>query len=482
MTVKKSFINLNKRSGILALTLIILAILSVVMVNAPVAKAQGFPSIQLNPVSGRVGTLVTVTGTGFTPGGRVGVGLGSANPITSADGSGGIFTTFNVPNLSAGQYNVQAGDQETGYVAYAAFTVLASTLGVSVKPNQGQVGTTVVITGSGFTPSTAVTLKFGSNKLATTTASASGDIIYQANIPNNPAGDYTITATDSKGGTATTTFTIRTGTTPTESPSGSPTPSGSGSPTPTPPTSTGTITLSPSQGKAGALITASGYGFTPNSLIGINLGGSQVAMPYADGFGSISTQFTVPAGMAAGTYAVSAYDAASGGQATTQFIVTAEGSSSQGGFFSPLVIGIIVAVVVAVLIPLTFVATRRRGGGKSREGAAGYDESRPGQYPPPAPGQYPPSQYSQGQYPPPPGPPSRQPYGQSSYGGGPSSGSAYGSSYRPSASAAGRGGGQRFQCPYCGRPLDASARICPRCGKRVERPRAQYSFEGNLGL
>jgi len=481
LTVKKSFINLNKRSGILALTLIMLAVLSVVMVNAPVAKAQGFPSIQLNPVSGRVGTLVTVTGTGFTPGGRVGVGLGSANPITSADGSGGIFTTFNVPNLSAGQYNVQAGDQETGYVAYAAFTVLASTLGVSVKPNQGQVGTTVVITGSGFTPSTAVTLKFGSNKLATTTASASGDIIYQANIPNNPAGDYTITATDSKGGTATTTFTIRTGTTPTESPSGSPTPSGSGSPTPTPPTSTGTITLSPSQGKAGALITASGYGFTPNSLIGINLGGSQVAMPYADGFGSISTQFTVPAGMAAGTYAVSAYDASSGGQATTQFIVTAEGSS-QGGFFSPLVIGIIVAVVVAVLIPLTFVATRRRGGGKSREGAAGYDESRPGQYPPPAPGQYPPSQYSQGQYPPPPGPPSRQPYGQSSYGGGPSSGSAYGSSYRPSASAAGRGGGQRFQCPYCGRPLDASARICPRCGKRVERPRAQYSFEGNLGL
>jgi hypothetical protein len=469
LTYRNRFINLNKGLSVLTLALIILSITSILAITAPAVKADSFPSIQANPSQGRVGTQISITGSGFTPGGRVGVNLGSASSIVSADGSGGIFTTLNAPNLNAGQYNIQAGDQETGYVAYAAFTILPSVFAITVKPNAGQPGQPVTITGTGFTPGGIVTLTFDSISIGTTTASSSGSINYQATIPASPVGDHTITAKDTQTGSTTATFTMRQGSGPTETPnvtpSGSTTPPPSESPTATPPTSQGTISLTPSQGKIGSTVTVSGYGFTPNSLITINIGGNPVAQPYSDGNGRINgASFTIPATIAVGSYSVSAYDTTTGSSAYQAFAVTSE-SSSSGGFFSPLVIGIIVAVVVAVLIPLTFVATRRRGGGKSRAAESG---PQPGQYPPYAPGQYPP---------PPQAPMSRQ-MGQS-YGAPQSS---YGSPYGSRPSAAGRPGGQRFQCPYCGRPLDAGARVCPRCGKRVERPRAQYSFEGNLGL
>ena len=150
----------------------------------------------LTPPTGPVGggTVVTVTGTGFTPGSTVSVG-GSA-PITpgsiSADGTTLTFTT---PAGTAGSTTVTVTNA-AGTSAPLPFVYAdAGAPPVVTSPVPGQVVTTPnpVITGTG-TPGYTVTVNLPGRVLCTTVVAADGTWACSP-LGGLPEGTYTLTAT-----------------------------------------------------------------------------------------------------------------------------------------------------------------------------------------------------------------------------------------------------------------------------------------------
>ncbi len=84
-------------------------------------------SITVKPTQGPPGTVVTVTGSGWTPGNVVDISLSSSVTIltkATVAGDGTFTTSFAVPeNAATGQQFVDAKDETTGETAQASFTV-----------------------------------------------------------------------------------------------------------------------------------------------------------------------------------------------------------------------------------------------------------------------------------------------------------------------------------------------------------------------
>ncbi len=182
------------------------------------------------------------------------------------------------------------------------------------------------------------------------------------------------------------------------------------------------LVLNPTQGPVGTLVSVIGMAFSSNSQVSISFGTTEVATGFSGSmFGRVSTSFTIPS-VSLGTYTVTATDAA-GGYATATFTVTSKSPTptatptatatqtlptptatttttfptettwpysthrptpspvtASTGFWSPPVIGVIVAAVIAFIITITFVYRRR----SKRE--TFLDEERPLYKPePPAP-------------------------------------------------------------------------------------------------
>jgi photosystem II stability/assembly factor-like uncharacterized protein len=93
------------------------------------SAAAGSPSLMINPTSGPVGTTVTASGSGFSPGETVNIDWNAVGydtvASTTADGSGAFSNvTFSVPAYAAsGQNYVWAIGQTSGNSAYQFFTV-----------------------------------------------------------------------------------------------------------------------------------------------------------------------------------------------------------------------------------------------------------------------------------------------------------------------------------------------------------------------
>lgn len=184
------------------------------------------------PAAAAAGQPIPVTGTGFTPGGEVTLTLldDASNPVLGPDNlpvtvtvttdSAGALppdTALTVPAAAdAGAYTVLATDTTTRATATAELTVAAPT--IDVVPDSTFAGASVPVTGSGFTPSSPVTLALldsagnpvldadGLAVTAPATTDENGSLVAAAlAIPANlPAGTYTVTAVDQA--TATSTF------------------------------------------------------------------------------------------------------------------------------------------------------------------------------------------------------------------------------------------------------------------------------------
>lgn len=252
------------------------------------------PIIELSPSSGPLGTTVSITGSGFAPSVTVTVSYGGAKVATGTSTSSGAFqATFSVP-ASAQSQSVTAVDSD-GNTASEYFAVTVPS--VSASPTSGAVGTQVTLTGSGFAPSSSVTVTFDTTKLSTScTSSGSGDLSCTFTVPTSGTGSQTVTVTDSYGNAATALFLV----------------------------TAPALSLNPTSGPVGTLVTATSNGFPASTSVSISFSGAVLSTSpstcVTSSSGALNCIFAVPSSPA-GQKIVIATDSF-GGAANATFTIT----------------------------------------------------------------------------------------------------------------------------------------------------------------
>jgi hypothetical protein len=169
------------------------------------ATAPALPTVTgLSASSGSTagGTVVTITGTGFSD--AIDVTFGGIDATSFAVNSATQITAVAPPD-AAGTWDVQvinpAGTSNPDSADRFTYTLASTPAVTGVSPSSGSTagGTTVTVTGSGFTGATAVT--FGS--VAATSFTVNSDSSITATAPPQAAGIVDITVTTSAGTSAT---------------------------------------------------------------------------------------------------------------------------------------------------------------------------------------------------------------------------------------------------------------------------------------
>jgi hypothetical protein len=167
------------------------------------------PVITINPTSGPLASLVTVTGNGFDPSSPIVISFQGDTRVTVTWPSTGAFsTTFNVPSTSSNGDHIVKASQGSN----SASKTFKVTDMVNPKATQGSnsssetftntssvaptitlnstselIGTSVNITGAGFDPSSTVAITFNDTDLTTTpttvTTSNNGEFFANFTVP-----------------------------------------------------------------------------------------------------------------------------------------------------------------------------------------------------------------------------------------------------------------------------------------------------------
>jgi hypothetical protein len=163
------------------------------------AKFTVEPAMTISPTSGTIGDSVKVTGTGFAKSKEVTITFDGDEVATDETDSYGNFeTTFNVPDVAAGSHDVEAKDASNNSKT-AQFTI---TTNVTISPttsvnSPGHVGQDLTISGTGFKPSSDITITYASDPTVFhTTSQADGSFSYTLEVPASEHGEHTITASD----------------------------------------------------------------------------------------------------------------------------------------------------------------------------------------------------------------------------------------------------------------------------------------------
>ncbi|MDP2918611.1 MAG: IPT/TIG domain-containing protein [Dehalococcoidia bacterium] len=284
------------------LCILVVSFLLLVLLPVPALALDGFIN-PINPTTGPVGTLVNISGTGFTANSTYTILIDTVPVATGTIVAGNLVaTTFTMPAIPAGIHAItvttSAGD--TTPIA-KNFTVTPQITLVTVT---GQVGDVVSVLGTGFGSSLTVNTIFDLGSIGSTSTNISGSFNLSFTVPQRRGGFHTLTSTDSALNAATTNFTIN--------------PS---------------LVLSAPTTTVGAQVTITGNGFNPSVAVTVSLDGVIVATPNSNVNGSFSQGLTVPP-KAKGVYALAALDSLSSGVATTLTIahaVTTNPTSFTGG-------------------------------------------------------------------------------------------------------------------------------------------------------
>jgi hypothetical protein len=250
---------------------VVLSLCAVLVTGKPV---QAAPAITLSQASVAAGAGVTITGTVFDSykGDRIYIYFDDVE----IDGSPlivpetGTFTIdFTVPgNATPGTHWVRVYGDAAASFRLAETSLIVEESIINLDINDGPVGTTVTISGSGFYSGRTVTLHYYNivgEKLGTTTASSAGQFSYKFDIPASPGGIHKITATNAEGNTAQTQFNVLP-----------------------------LMALNLATAGPGDLVNIKGTGFGYRSKVNVTFGTYTVATAKTDDFGSFEVTFNVP--------------------------------------------------------------------------------------------------------------------------------------------------------------------------------------------
>ncbi len=164
------------------------------------------PLAKVEPVSGSVGTEITINGFGFRIG-EDGITITydgeiiKCNIVAEADGS--WSTTLDIPASTQGYHTIGVfGSSFTpkGVVPSTDFEVIPQ---IEPQPASGSKGTQVTITGTGFAKDEAITFTFDTMTLDTAaTTDDTGTFSAILEVPQSKGKEHTITATGSDGNSA----------------------------------------------------------------------------------------------------------------------------------------------------------------------------------------------------------------------------------------------------------------------------------------
>jgi hypothetical protein len=162
------------------------------------------PSITIATTSGPVGTVVPITGQGYTPGETVDIrwdkSSGTILKTVTASGTGTFSTTAAVPEASPGKHLFVGVGRTSKAKPSRSFTVAevsAVKATIAITPLTGRTSTMVTVTGEGYFPNESIRVYFNSTGssgtlLATTTATASGTFSTSVTIPHTTGGGHLI--------------------------------------------------------------------------------------------------------------------------------------------------------------------------------------------------------------------------------------------------------------------------------------------------
>lgn len=232
------------------------------------------PTVKIEPIAGGVGTLVTVTATGFASA-ETGIKvLYSGEAVRSditAEVNGSWATSFAIPSSTRGSHIVDVSGNTTpaSDIADMVFTVAPA---VVISPNTGYVEDIIKISGSGYgNNETGIDVSFDGQTIERgIIADASGFWSTSLKVPPSVNGPHTITAV------------------------GKITPSSEI--TPATFTTQAQIIAVPKSGNVNDQIRVTGTGFSGNKDFNISFETTSVANGTTTEFGSLSATFQAPGG------------------------------------------------------------------------------------------------------------------------------------------------------------------------------------------
>lgn len=231
------------------------------------------PVVTMDPISGGVGTLVTLTGSGFGTAEGIKVQFSSKDVRTglTAQIDGSWSTSFAVPSSNKGSHivNIIGDNTSANDIPNLVFTVSSS---VSASPSSAYAGDTIQISGSGFAnnESSIEVLFDGKQILRNLVADDTGYWSSPFQLPESVNGPHTLTAdgrmTSSSDVTASTITTLS------------------------------QITVVPKSGFVKDELRVTGTGFTGSKDFSVSFGAAPAASGTTNDSGSFQTIFNAPGG------------------------------------------------------------------------------------------------------------------------------------------------------------------------------------------
>ena len=121
-------------------------------------------TINVNPLSGHVGTEITATGIAFKSMAVIKISYDSTEiGTTTANVDGKFSTTFSAPASPVGNHQITITDQVS-----TLKSVFSMTPEVQTNISSGSVGQDVSASGTGFTASNNITVNYDNNQVTTT--------------------------------------------------------------------------------------------------------------------------------------------------------------------------------------------------------------------------------------------------------------------------------------------------------------------------